>query len=146
MKYLTLVLSLFILVACNNNSQSPGTNMTDEFLPVEKAFQFSSKQLDSSTVQLNWVIAEDYHLYKNKFEFSLSPDTARIADVNMPAGVMIDDKTFGKQETYKNQVSIQLKIKPNNSEGPIKLVTKYQGCSIKGLCYPPEKRTTDISI
>ena len=146
MKSLVIILSLVVLAACGNSSQSTGTNMTEEFLPVEKAFQFSSKQIDKNTVELNWVIAEGYHLYKNKFEFSLSPETARIADVSMPQGVMLDDKTFGKQETYKDQLSIQLKVKANDSKEELKLLTKYQGCSIKGLCYPPEKRTTEISI
>lgn len=147
MKYFVLGMSLLILAACGNNQQSaPGTNVAGEFLPVEKAFVFSSDRIDDQTLKLNWVIAEGYHLYKNKFQFTLTPDTARIANIDMPKGIMLDDKTFGRQEAYKHNVDILVKLKPQNEIKNIKLTTKYQGCSEKGLCYPPEERTVEIAL
>ncbi len=147
MKSIISAMLLLVLVGCGNESQQlSGSNMSHQFLPVEKAFQFSSQQLDDSTVKLSWVIAEGYFLYKNKFEFKLEPDTARIVDVQMPAGVMLNDKTFGRQESYKTQVDILLKLKPEQDAAVLKLLTKYQGCSEKGLCYPPEKREVEIAF
>ncbi len=147
MKSIISAMLLLVLIGCGNESQqSSGTNMSHQFLPVEKAFQFSSQQLDDSTVKLSWVIAEGYFLYKNKFEFKLEPDTARSVDVQMPAGVMLNDKTFGRQESYKTQVDILLKLKPEQDAAALKLLTKYQGCSEKGLCYPPEKREVDLTF
>ena len=149
MKYLKIsIIFIFLqlIVGCGNNNQATGTNINEEFLPVEQAFQFSHEQIDATTVKLSWKIAEGYHLYKNKFNFSLEPDSARIADVQMPKGVMLDDKVFGRQESYKNAVSMQLKLKAEESLDSVKLITKYQGCSEKGLCYPPEKRSVPIKM
>lgn len=143
----SLLLIAVFLNACGNNDQvSQGTNTNHEFLPVNEAFQFSSKQLDDSTVQLSWKIAEGYHLYKDKIEFQLEPQSARIADVKMPSGVMLDDKTFGRQETYKDHVNVAVTLKQQPDLKQVKLVTQYQGCSEKGLCYPPETREVNISL
>ena len=38
----------------------------DDFLPPEKAFAFSAKVVDDSTVRLHWDIAPGYHLYRER--------------------------------------------------------------------------------
>lgn len=144
MKIIFTLLFLVLLTACGNHSSSSGTVADSKFLPVEKAFQFSSEQINSTTLKLNWKIAEGYHLYKSKFQFSLKPETARIVDIVLPKGVMLDDKTFGRQEVYQHDVNVTAKIKPDSAKGPVQLDVKYQGCSEKGLCYPPQTQVINL--
>lgn len=40
-----------------------------DFLPVEKAFVFTSERLDSGETQLFWQIADGYYLYQQRLKF-----------------------------------------------------------------------------
>ena len=62
MKFKNSLLGFAILLisACSDNNISSGTNMNHEFLPVEKAFVFSSQQLDAGSVRLDWKIITCY--------------------------------------------------------------------------------------
>ena len=144
-RILVILLVIMLVASCGGgNSDVEGLNIDQEFLPVEKAFRFSSKANDDNTLKLSWKIAEGYHLYKNKFEFALEPESARIADIAMPKGVILDDENFGRQETYVDHVDIQLKLKPQPDLKNVVLSVKYQGCSEKGLCYPPQTQRVKI--
>ena len=147
MRLVLLISTILALSACDGGKQAAsGSNTNEKFLPVEKAFQFSSQSLGQGKVRLDWKIADGYHLYKNKFQFSLTPESARIANIEIPEGLMLEDKTFGRQEAFKHQVSIKVDVKGASGQSSVKLETKYQGCSEKGLCYPPETREVEIPL
>ena len=102
--------------------------------------------MNANMVKLHWDIAESYHLYKNKFQFSLEPASARITNIDMPTGEVLDDETFGKQEAYKKAVDITLNLKTQDEPMNVSLTVKYQGCSEKGLCYPPQTKTVQLAL
>lgn len=137
-----LVFALFFS-ACGNEATDNGKG---EFLPVEKAFVLSVAAIDKNTVNVHWDIADGYHLYKDKFEFSLGNDDYQIAALDMPKGKLIEDKIFGKQESYEGGLDVKISLKEMNASGKVIVKTKYQGCSDKGLCYPPQSIETVISL
>ena len=145
MKPLIFAIFLALLAACGKE-QTASTNMVDDFLPVDEAFQYSAQVIDNTTIKAIWKIADGYHLYKNKLKFAVSPSAYQLVNINYPKGEMIDDKIFGKQESYSGQLEVIIKLDAKQSSEKLVLESAYQGCADKGLCYPPEKRTSTLDI
>ena len=55
------------------------TVQADDFLPPEKAFAFSAKVVDDSTVRLHWDIAPGYHLYRERISVQADAQGAQLA-------------------------------------------------------------------
>ena len=143
LKVAGLLLSGLVLAACEKEVKDNGMG---EFLPVEKAFVLTVNSVDKNTVNASWKIAEGYHLYKDKFEFSLGNDDYQISALDMPKGTMIEDKIFGKQESYAGALDVKIALKEINPTGKVIVKTRYQGCSDKGLCYPPQSVESEIML
>jgi len=145
-----VVSSLLILGLSACSSDTPpatsDSNMNQEFLPVEQAFKFSTKVVDKETILASWDIAEGYHLYKDKINFEVSSGNYQITNVDYPQSVMLNDKIFGKQESYINKVDIMIKLKQTSNDDLIKLKSGYQGCAKQGLCYPPQTNISEIDL
>ena len=68
-------LFLFFVLLISGVAQA-GTNPFEtkpEFLPVEKAFIFTSERLESGETQLYWQIADGYYLYQKRLKFDGLP-------------------------------------------------------------------------
>jgi thiol:disulfide interchange protein DsbD len=116
----------------------------DDFLAPEVAFQLSAQVVDASTIALTYIIADGYYLYRERFAFSA--EDAVLGKPDIPAGKIKFDDTFQKNvETYRHAVTIRV---PVQAAGPFTLLATSQGCSDKGLCYPPMtlKRSFDAGM
>ena len=142
--FLIAFLSLFIFsFASADNDNSSLYNKKNDFLPVDKAFKFqvySFKDLKQLDIKFN--IAPGYYLYKSKINISIDP----ILDFEFikANGIIKEDEFFGKQEVFYKTTAIKIISKrqlPNN----YKVILKYQGCSEKGLCYPPVSKIINSS-
>jgi thiol:disulfide interchange protein DsbD len=122
------------------------------FLAPDAAYGLEVSVLDGRTLLASFKVAPDYYLYRNKIVFNLSNASAkaagvRIASVTLPAGEMKQDANFGNTEVYHQ--SFQAEIRLERSAGAaqdIALEATYQGCSEKGLCYPPINKTISLSL
>ncbi|MGE7962729.1 protein-disulfide reductase DsbD [Pseudomonas sp. NPDC089918] len=126
--FLVFLLWLFASLA----QAQPGNNPFDrkpDFLPIEKAFIFTSERLASGETQLFWQIANGYYLYQKRLKFDDLP--AQYKPV-LPEGETHSDEFFGEQQVYRQ--GLELKI-PAGASGQIKV--GFQGCADAGLCYPP---------
>ncbi len=119
----------------------------EQFLPVEQAFQLSAWQGDKTSLVLNWHIAPDYYLYKQRFSFKLNDSVNTPLKASLPVGKNKYDEYFGDSEVYYNQVNATLAydevMKAVTSGQAIKL--GYQGCADAGLCYPPQTKFIQLS-
>ncbi|OPK10276.1 protein-disulfide reductase DsbD [Pseudomonas sp. VI4.1] len=107
-----------------------------DFLPVGKAFVFTSERLESGETQLYWQIADNYYLYQQRLKFDgLSPEFKPA----LPEGESHSDEFFGEQQVYRQ--GLELKI-PAGATGQIKV--GFQGCADAGLCYPPQTQMVDL--
>ena len=145
MKTFIFTIAMVFVASCGKE-QAGSTNMVDDFLPVDEAFKYSAQVIDKSTIKAMWKIADGYHLYKNKLKFSVSPSAYQLVNIDYPKGEMIDDKIFGRQESYSGQLEVVIKLDAKQSSEKLVLESAYQGCADKGLCYPPEKRKTTLDI
>ena len=107
-----------------------------DFLPVKKAFVFTSQALPSGETRLHWKIADSYYLYKKRFKFDgLDPAHQPV----LPQGLEHSDEFFGATQVYRDQVEVLI---PAGASGQVKV--SWQGCADAGLCYPPQTQVVDL--
>ena len=131
-------LFVFFVLLISGLAQA-GTNPFDtkpEFLPVEKAFVFTSERLESGETQLYWQITDGYYLYQKRLKFDGLPAEQHPV---LPEGEAHSDEFFGEQQVYRQ--GLELKI-PAGATGQIKV--GFQGCADAGLCYPPQTQVVDL--
>jgi thioredoxin:protein disulfide reductase len=108
---------------------------SDDFLPVDQAFKVEAGLIDASHAQLKFVIAPGHYLYRERIQL-LSPagDAAKMA---LPAGETKNDPNFGEQQVFHHDTLAEVAF---SGTAPTTLQVRYQGCSEKGLCYPPQTK------
>ncbi|MDQ6684506.1 MAG: protein-disulfide reductase DsbD N-terminal domain-containing protein, partial [Pseudomonadota bacterium] len=115
----------------------------DDFLEPERAFRFEARPVDAKTVEVGFVIAPGYYLYREQFKFVA--EGATLGNAVIPAGKTKYDETFQKNvETYRGSVRIAVPVQA--ASGPFRLVTTSQGCADAGLCYPPMQSIATVSL
>lgn len=105
-----------------------------DFLPVGKAFTFTSERLESGETQLYWQIADGYYLYQQRMKFDGLAEKP-----TLPQGEAHSDEFFGEQQVYRQGLEVKI---PAGATGQVKL--GWQGCADAGLCYPPQSMTVDL--
>ena len=75
-----------------------------EFLQEEEAFQFDFIQ-KGDQLEINFVIAEGYYLYKKQFK-TVNKD-AELGEPSFPQGVEIEDEFFGISEVFFKYYTFQ---------------------------------------
>lgn len=113
-----------------------------EPLEPEKAFRFSARALDAQTLELNWDIEPGYYMYRDKFSFAIEPGA--VGKIDLPPGLVKEDETFGRVETYRDRFRIQLPV--SGASGRITLRATSQGCADIGICYPPQKHVATLDL
>jgi thiol:disulfide interchange protein DsbD len=108
---------------------------SNKFLSVDDAFKIKSSYLDAQqNLSINFDIADGYYLYKSKFEVIHSKKM--LSEITFPKGKFKSDEYFGEQEVFFNSLKLVINFKSKVSEND-QVSLKFQGCSEKGLCYPP---------
>jgi len=108
-----------------------------DFLEPEQAFQLQGELVDAHTVRLTWIIAPDYHLYRDRLSFNGSVGLPKLPD-----GLRKFDTNFNKEmETYQNKLVVDL---PVTGGAAFTLQVGYQGCADAGLCYSPASQSYHV--
>lgn len=134
LKLLRLLSLSLCLASLSLHAQEP--------LDPDQAFRFSARTLDAQTVELRWEIAPGYYMYRDKFSFAVEPGT--LGKVDLPPGLVKEDETFGRVETYRDRFSIRLPL--SDASGRITLRATSQGCADIGICYPPQKHVAQLAL
>jgi len=141
---LSALLTLFFLVSVNSyalgglDTVQDNSFATPEFLKVDEAFVFSS-EITEDGLKLNWDIADDYYLYKERFKFkSQQPGVILGEPKYSTIGKEKEDPYFGKVHVITHQLEILLPIRLPAGQTDAEIKISYQGCAEAGLCYPPK--------
>jgi thiol:disulfide interchange protein DsbD len=108
-----------------------------DFLPVEQAFRTGLEDAGPGRVQLRWLIADGYFLYRARFRIESETPGVALGSPAWPVGEAHHDEYFGDQEIYRGELVVPLSYNGTPS-GPLRLKVVYQGCADAGLCYPPQ--------
>ncbi len=118
-----------------------------ELLEPEKAFRFSARLKDESSIEVNYQIAPGYYLYRDKFRFTLTPEGAKAGAPQLPAGNKHRDEFFGEVETYRGNLSIVLPFDGAGAGVPaVTLTAVSQGCADIGVCYVPHEQKAEFRL
>lgn len=119
-----------------------------DLLEPDAAFRLTVKQKDSKTLVAEFEIAKDYYLYKNRMRFALknSPGMS-IQAIRFPAGDIKQDPNFGRMETFKKTVAVEIGLQRIGANAQMNLVASYQGCEEKrGVCYAPMEKSVALIL
>lgn len=146
MKYVSLmlgVLSLSIAFATAASKKNDSTqlhvatnffNTSDQvILPPDLAFGFENEFYDDHLI-LSWNIQSGYFLYRNKVSLFCGDNEIRL---NLPTGTPWNDEVFGQVSILLEKIKVRAEITGKGSDCSV----SYQGCSLSGYCYPPQKLT-----
>ena len=129
------LIAIFLFVGLLSNARA-----ADDFLPPEQAFRFSASMGDASTITVRFDIADSYYLYRDKLQFAA--DGATLGAPQVPKGKVKYDPNFEKNvETFYHQLVVKVPVQASAS---FTLRVTSQGCSEKGLCYPP--MTSEVKL
>ena len=104
-----------------------------DFLEPEQAFKLSVTKSTASSLELRFIIADGYYLYRERFKFEAQG--VALGSPVIPAGKIKFDETFQKNvETYHQGVLITI---PVQTDQAFSIKISYQGCADQGLCYSP---------
>jgi thiol:disulfide interchange protein DsbD len=144
------LLLLCLLVSSLSHAESflerlNGTKQTI-FLPPDQAFVLSMDACDSKRLIASFKVTPGYYLYKDKISFSTADKKTELAQFNLPKGESKKDPNFGLIEVYHHSFQAEILLAQSNPAQPLVLNASYQGCSDKGLCYPPIEKTLTVNL
>lgn len=141
MPVLARLLTLFILLFAGASVHAIDP---DDLLEPDKAFRFSARAIDASTIEVTYRVAKGYYLYRDRFAFDVEPKTASLGAAQFPQGLVHEDKFFGKQEIYRGDLRFTLPV--TDGGNGVKLVVTSQGCADVGVCYVPHRQSANIVL
>jgi thioredoxin:protein disulfide reductase len=135
-----LLLAMSPVHAASQFSKLFTEDSSEDFLPVDQAFKVEAGLVDASHAQLKFVVAPGHYLYRERIQLVLpAGDTATIA---LPAGETKNDPNFGEQQVFHHDTLAEVTFA---GAAPATLQVRYQGCSEKGLCYPPQTKSLPLA-
>ena len=117
-----------------------------ELLEPEKAFAFSARVQGPDAIEVRYVIAKGYYLYRDKLRFTLEPASASQGEPQLPAGKIKKDEFFGEVAVYRDEVRITVPVAPGGHDGRVVLTVVSQGCADVGVCYVPVEQKAELRL
>lgn len=114
----------------------------DDVLHPDEAMVPSVKVTDNR-IEVTLDVAEDVYLYRHALDLIGEDISLDGVDDAIPAGEKKQDPYFGEVETYRNQLQVSVPFSEVGQQP--RITVKYQGCVDSGICYPPQKKTFDLS-
>jgi thiol:disulfide interchange protein DsbD len=116
-------------------------------LRADQAFQVTAVATGPDSVRIDWRIADNCYLYRNRFKVQTAA-AVQLGTLALPEGKQHTDEFFGTQQIYENAVSATVPVVRSTAAGELQLAldVSYQGCSHSGFCYPPITKTLMVTL
>ena len=119
----------------------------EEFLDPEDAFRFSARLVATGMLEVRYLIAKGYYMYRDRYGFDVEPASITLGLPQFPDGHWHEDDFFGRSEIFRDEVIIRVPIvSPPKARQTIRLVAVSQGCADAGICYLPTTQTRDFEL
>ncbi len=118
-----------------------------ELLPVDEAFAIEGRVAGPDRVVVRWRIADGYYMYRGRIGFNSESPGLEIGDPVLPPGEEKVDEFFGRVQTYRHLVEVELPLRRlNPTVTELELVARSQGCADVGVCYPPHRQRLRLTL
>ncbi len=145
MRRLLLIVLLCIAPLAHADFLSFGSKKPT-FLPADQAFALDVHAIDQRTLLASFKITPGYYLYRDKITFNVAGGKTSVSRIDLPKGESKNDPNFGLIEVYHQSFQAEIVLAKADATKPVILNASYQGCSDKGLCYPPIEKTLSIEL
>ncbi len=141
MKIFRNTLFLLNIVFCSATASAA----QPELLAPEKAFRFSARVLDASTLEVRYQIADGYYLYRERFAFAADAAGVKLGAAQIPQGQVKKDEFFGAVQTHRGELKIVVPVEAA-AQGRLALTVTSQGCADVGVCYVPMESRVQLAL
>jgi thiol:disulfide interchange protein DsbD len=121
---------------------------TETLLSPDEAFKLVLSAEQPQQFKAKFAVAAGHYLYQSRIKFE-SEDVV-IDEIKLPTGETKNDPNFGIQEVFHHDFvgTVAYSLKQNETTFPnsILVIASYQGCSEKGLCYAPIKKSITLAL
>lgn len=118
----------------------------EDILSPDDAFKLSIQALDTSTLLADFKVAPGHYLYKERIKFELQTSGNSVQSIDLPQGESKQDPTFGETIVYHHDFKATVHLATAATSKQLTLLATYQGCSEKGLCYSPIRKTLQVDM
>jgi thiol:disulfide interchange protein DsbD len=149
---LTNLLTMALVMVSGLAMSSPAnaqffSKKTLDLLPEEQAFLVTAAISDSGLIKVNWSIADDYYMYRERFSIEATSNETEVGEVAYPSGVVEDDPEFGEVVVYFYNAELTAPLARRLPTSRLDLLVKGQGCNKPvGVCYPPITRKLSLDL
>ncbi len=130
----------FLLAALLVSAKS----IAQDLLDPDVAFKTTARLVKPGLIEIRYDTAPGYYLYRDRLAFRIDPPDATLGSAKLPAGKVKQDEFFGRQVIYRNRTLVRVPIRETTGR-PLTLTADLQGCADIGVCYPPIRRTFDLT-
>lgn len=148
MKKISLLLLLGLMLLPFASADVPDEEFLSDEEPLmpDQAFVLSNSIIDENTIRVQWDIVKGYYMYRDKFVFTSDTPGVTLGKPSFPPGKIKEDEFFGKVETYRKKVAVDIPITRTGGGSDLKLTTISQGCADIGVCYPPQTQKVSFKL
>jgi thiol:disulfide interchange protein DsbD len=120
----------------------------EQLLEPDQAFKLKVTATGPHTLIADLIPASGYYLYRDRIHFAIKNTRGvAIKAVELPAGKVKNDPSFGRMETYEKPVQARITLDRTPSAKTVTLTAGYQGCNEKtGVCYPPIDKEVNLTL
>ncbi len=120
----------------------------DNLLPVEQAFKVEARATDRGTIQLDFKIADDYYLYRERIKTKSTDSAVTLGALDLPPGEKKHDEFLGDVEVYHHAFTATQHLTAAAELDKAALELRYQGCHQVDpkICFPPQKVALSILL
>ena len=136
----TLTVALVALAFCSSAAAAE-----PRLLEPERAFALSVQGIDEKSIEVRYVIASGYYLYRDKMKFTVEP-AVLASTPPLPPGALKDDPYFGTVETYRGRFAVRLPLAGAEPGLKVTVKAESQGCADAGVCYPPQVQSVTVGL
>ena len=120
----------------------------DGLLEVDKAFVVQAVAQDRGSIRLDWKIAPDYYLYREKIKVASKDAGVTIGAHALPPGKKKHDEYLGDVEVYHGDLTSNLALSAPADMHDVHLEVKFQGCHEVDpkVCFPPHVTKLTVAL
>ena len=118
----------------------------NDILPPQEAFKVTGTALSNNQIQIDWQLADGYLVYRNSLAFESKTDYIQLSVDALPPAKTKHDDIQGDIGHYDSSFKVKLNLLDVMDAQAIEVLVKFQGCSVQGVCYPPQKQTLLITL